>query len=222
MLASLTLLSLATSPAFAAEELEVKVYEGPTECEAENMVEPGDKLAMHYTGTIDASSATGKAGSEFDSSRNRGRTFDFVIGGGRVIQGWDKGLLGLCKGAKATLIIPPTMGYGESGAGAAIPGGATLNFDVEVVGITKKGDVADGREGGPPDNLFEELDTDKDGRLTADEVLEFFKKNGQDELPEGLMEEEDKDGDGFITWEEFGGPKGTGPPSAAADAKDDL
>ena len=67
---------------------------------------------MHYTGSIDESSATGDKGSKFDSSRDRGSTFDFRLGGGQVIRGWDEGLIGLCKGAKATLIIPPEMGYG--------------------------------------------------------------------------------------------------------------
>ena len=94
-----------------------------------------DKLKMHYTGTIDASSAAGEKGKQFDSSRDRGATFDFEIGAGRVIQGWDEGLVGLCKGAKATLIIPPALGYGDRGAGADIPGGATLRFDVEVVDV---------------------------------------------------------------------------------------
>ena len=97
---------------------------------------------MHYTGTIDQSSEKGEKGKKFDSSRDRGATFDVQIGRGRVIQGWDKGLVGLCKGAKATLVIPPDMGYGDRGAGADIPGGATLNFDVEVVDIPGAADGA--------------------------------------------------------------------------------
>jgi FKBP-type peptidyl-prolyl cis-trans isomerase len=92
---------------------------------------------MHYTGTIDESSETGEKGSKFDSSRDRGSTFDFQIGVGQVIKGWDEGIVGLCVGAKAKLIIPPEMGYGAQGAGGVIPGGATLNFDVEVVDISE-------------------------------------------------------------------------------------
>jgi len=68
---------------------------------------------QHYTGTIDQSSATGEKGSKFDSSRDRGATFDVQIGIGQVIKGWDEGIVGLCKGAKANLIIPPEMGYGD-------------------------------------------------------------------------------------------------------------
>ena len=63
-------------------------------------------------GTIDKDSAAGTPGKQFDSSRGRGKTFDFQLGAGRVIQGWDKGLEGLCVGAKAVLTIPPDMGYG--------------------------------------------------------------------------------------------------------------
>ena len=123
----------ATSPA-KKTKLQVNVYGGPKagDAECKRIVATGDSLLMHYTGTIDTSSATGTKGQKFDSSRDRG-PFEFKIGKGQVIAGWDKGIIGLCVGAKATLIIPPDMGYGARGAGGDIPGGATLNFDVEVV-----------------------------------------------------------------------------------------
>merc|ERR1711865_1088642 len=156
----------------------------------------GDQLGMHYTGTIDASSKTGTPGKQFDSSRGRG-VFDTKIGVGQVIPGWDQGLIGLCKGAKATLVIPPAMGYGEKGAGKDIPGGATLNFDVEVVSISDKGPEEP--------NIFNDLDENKDGKLASEEILAFFKKQGQETLPDGLWESEDKDKDGFVSWEEFSG-----------------
>lgn len=191
----------------AASGIEVNVYEGPKDCEDADKVKTGQFLSMHYTGTIDQSSETGEKGKQFDSSRTRGSTFDFKIGAGRVIKGWDEGLLGLCKGAKATLVIEPEKGYGASGAGGDIPGGATLNFDVEVVSISDK------EEGGKEEpNLFADLDANKDAKLTKEEVLKFFKDQGKDELPDGLWENEDKDKDGFISWEEFGGPKGDSPP----------
>ena len=97
----------------SASGLIVTQTAGPTECDEKTA--PGHHLSMHYTGTIDESSATGVGGSQFDSSIPRGKTFDFPLGGGRVIRGWDEGLVGLCKGAKATLIIPPELGYGERG-----------------------------------------------------------------------------------------------------------
>lgn len=196
--------ALVATPAsvFAATELKVTVYEGPTECEASDKVKSGDFLSMHYTGTIDESSETGEKGSKFDSSRDRDSTFDFQIGQGRVIKGWDEGIVGLCKGAKATLVIPPDMGYGESGAGGAIPGGATLNFDVEVV------DISDKAPPGP--NYFAMIDTNKDGVLDKEEIEAYFKQMGM-EVPDALWEQEDHDKDGKISWDEFSGPKGDAP-----------
>ena len=83
-------LLLSAPTVHAAEELSVTVYEGPTECDRK--VTAGDQLSMHYTGTIDASSKTGEAGKQFDSSRTRGQTFDFAVGTGSVIKGWDDGV----------------------------------------------------------------------------------------------------------------------------------
>ena len=84
---NLLCLSTLLGMAAAATEFSVSVYEGPTECEDADKVKAGDYLKMHYTGTIDESSATGEKGSKFDSSRDRGNTFDFKIGQGMVIQG---------------------------------------------------------------------------------------------------------------------------------------
>lgn len=198
-----TSLNINTAPVSAAE-LIVDVYGGTKECDDSEKVKSGDHLEMHYTGTIDESSETGEKGKKFDSSRDRGQTFSTEIGVGRVIAGWDQGIVGLCKGAQANLIIPPDLGYGASGAGGDIPGGATLHFDVEVVDIT---------EGPPPPpNLFEQLDTNKDSKLSKDEVLAFFVSQGAEEIPPELWAQEDKDGDGIIDWSEFGGPKGDAPP----------
>jgi len=159
---------------------------------------------MHYTGTIDESSETGEKGKQFDSSRTRDSAFDFTIGNKQVIGGWDEGLLGLCKGAKATLVIPPEMGYGASGAGGDIPGGATLNFDVEVVDVSSDA---------PPQpkqpNMFKQIDSNGDGKLDEEEINAYFKGIGR-ETPDGLWESEDLDKDGSISWDEFSGPKGDG------------
>lgn len=116
-----TVLAWSGTRTSAASELQVTVYEGPTDCDADQTVTSGNNLSMHYTGTIDPSSATGEKGKQFDSSRGRGQTFDFEIGAGRVIKGWDQGIVGLCVGAKANLIIPPELGYGDNGAGGDIP-----------------------------------------------------------------------------------------------------
>lgn len=99
--ATLWIASLVSSTAAAAAaDLSVTVYEGPKECDEANTVKAGDYLSMHYTGKIDETSATGTKGEKFDSSLDRGQTFDFKIGTNQVIPGWDQGLLGLCMGAK--------------------------------------------------------------------------------------------------------------------------
>ncbi|BFZ55377.1 Peptidyl-prolyl cis-trans isomerase fpr2 [Savitreella phatthalungensis] len=88
----------------------------------------GDRLSMHYRGTLAAN------GKEFDASYNRGTPFSFVLGAGQVIKGWDQGLLDMCVGEKRKLTIPPNLGYGDRGMGP-IPAGSTLVFDVELMGI---------------------------------------------------------------------------------------
>ena len=191
----------------SAAELSVTVTDGPKECDDSEKVAPGYFLSMHYTGTIDESSETGEKGSKFDSSRDRQQTFDFQIGVGQVIRGWDEGIIGLCKGARATLVIPPEYGYGPQGVGGAIPGGATLNFDVEVVDFMT--------EPPPPPNYFKMIDINEDGKISKEEMLAFFAAQGREEIPDGLWENEDKNGDGFVSWEEFGGPKGTEDPAKA-------
>merc|ERR1719397_1962004 len=84
---------------------------------------------MHYTGTLYEN------GKEFDSSIPRGEPLSFPVGTGRVIKGWDQGLLDMCVGEKRKLIIPSHLGYGDTGAPPKIPGGAILVFEVELVGI---------------------------------------------------------------------------------------
>ena len=93
----------------------------------------GDKCSMHYTGTLK------EGGKEFDSSRRPGRgLFEFTIGVGQVIKGWDEGVMKMSLGERAVLDISSDFGYGERGAGADIPGGADLLFDVELVKINGK------------------------------------------------------------------------------------
>lgn len=92
---------------------------------------PGQAVTVHYTGWLYEG---GKRGKKFDSSVDRGEPFQFPLGLGSVIQGWDEGVAGMKVGGKRTLIIPAAAGYGERGAGADIPPGATLIFDVELLG----------------------------------------------------------------------------------------
>jgi peptidylprolyl isomerase len=93
---------------------------------------PGQICVMHYTGWLYQNGAKGQ---KFDSSVDRGRPFEFPIGQRRVIAGWDEGVATMKVGGKRTLIIPPELGYGASGAGGVIPPNATLIFDVELLGL---------------------------------------------------------------------------------------
>merc|ERR1712216_1109906 len=88
----------------------------------------GDKLTMHYTGTL-------TNGSKFDSSRYRGAPFQFTIGVQQVIKGWDEGVMTMSKGERAKLMITPDFGYGAQAAGGVIPPNADLIFDVELIAI---------------------------------------------------------------------------------------
>jgi peptidylprolyl isomerase len=92
----------------------------------------GQTCVMHYTGWLYENGVKGK---KFDSSVDRGQPFEFPIGAGRVIRGWDEGVATMKVGGKRTLIIPPALGYGTRGAGGVIPPNATLMFDVELLAV---------------------------------------------------------------------------------------
>ena len=87
----------------------------------------GQTCVMHYTGWLYENGVKGK---KFDSSLDRGQPFEFPIGQGRVIKGWDEGVASMKVGGKRTLIIPPDLGYGARGAGGVIPPNATLMFEI--------------------------------------------------------------------------------------------
>ena len=89
---------------------------------------PGDVLAVHYTGWL-------AGGRKFDSSRDREQVFEFALAEGEVMAGWDEGVQGMKVGGLRRLVVPPHLGYGERGAGDAVPPNATLVFDLELLAV---------------------------------------------------------------------------------------
>jgi peptidylprolyl isomerase len=142
LLAGAAVLLLA-APAIAADEKEQKMeYQWkmtPTGLKYQDLKEGdgatpknGQTCVMHYTGWLWESGAKGK---KFDSSVDRGQPFEFSLGMGRVIKGWDQGVSTMKVGGKRLLLIPPQLGYGARGSGAVIPPNATLIFEVELLGV---------------------------------------------------------------------------------------
>jgi peptidylprolyl isomerase len=149
LVAAIAAITLAALPASGAEKAkaggekekkgESKMQKTPSGLQYEDVkvgtgAEPktGQTCVMHYTGWL---WENGAKGAKFDSSVDRGQPFEFPLGQGRVIKGWDEGVATMKVGGKRNLLIPPTLGYGARGAGKVIPPNATLLFEVELLGI---------------------------------------------------------------------------------------
>jgi peptidylprolyl isomerase len=120
------------------EKPEIDFYDGPAPTDlviTDLIVGDGDEavagqnVAVHYVGVAHST------GEEFDASYNRGSAFQFPLGGGRVIAGWDQGVVGMKVGGRRQLVIPPHLGYGDRGAGGAIKPGETLIFVVDLLAV---------------------------------------------------------------------------------------
>jgi FKBP-type peptidyl-prolyl cis-trans isomerase len=122
-----------TPPPQAATVTDLRKIEAKPGTGAEAVA--GKTVLVHYTGWLHDPAAPEGKGRKFDSSRDRGTPFDFPLGAGRVIKGWDEGVAGMKVGGQRTLVIPPAMGYGSRGAGNVIPPNATLIFDVELLEV---------------------------------------------------------------------------------------
>ena len=120
----------AAAPAVVTELVKKDTKEGNGK-----LAEKGKAVSVHYTGWLYDPAAPGQKGKKFDSSHDRKIPFGFILGAGRVIKGWEEGVVGMKEGGQRTLIIPASMGYGDKGAGGVIPPGATLLFEVELLKI---------------------------------------------------------------------------------------
>jgi FKBP-type peptidyl-prolyl cis-trans isomerase len=147
-LAAALLIAAGSLPSIAARRpdtptQEIKVTEtAPTDLVITDLkkgtgpaIAAGQTAVVHYTGWLYSADAKDHKGTKFDSSRDRNDPFSFNVGGGEVIGGWDRGVVGMQAGGHRTLVIPPSLGYGARGAGGVIPGNATLLFDIELIRI---------------------------------------------------------------------------------------
>uniref|UniRef100_A0A7S2E706 peptidylprolyl isomerase n=1 Tax=Ditylum brightwellii TaxID=49249 RepID=A0A7S2E706_9STRA len=195
---SLILAATLASSASAYSDFKVEITNGITECADSDKIKTRDFVRVHYILKIDESSIVGEPGEFVGSSHMKGEPMEMQAGVGQWIEGWDKGIVGLCVGAKATIIIPPDLGYGDKDL-PKVPAGSTLNFAVEVLDIMDKPP--------PPPNMFDTIDVNKDRMISRRELESFF-ANMKQQVPAGIFEGDDKNSDGFISFDEFSGPKG--------------
>ena len=140
----------------------------------------GSKVSVHYTGWL-------LDGKKFDSSLDRGEPFSFTPGQGRVIPGWEQGVVGMKVGGKRELIIPPELGYGKRGAGAAIPPNATLKFEISLLGVEepKFKNISNGqlkdelKKGTAIYDIRRPEEWKKTGIIKGSRLLTFFDEQGK-------------------------------------------
>jgi Ca2+-binding EF-hand superfamily protein len=231
LLATITILCspsvLAASPSPTSDGLRVIVYSGPSDCSNDddiattnndagklNKIIPNSIVGLHFTVTIDPTSfgSPSLLGKIIESSKSgMGVAPSFPVGQGKVVHGLDMGLLGLCRGSSAYIIVPPQLGYGSYGKpDVGVEPGTTLRYDVEIFDIQP-----------PMPNDFIKIDVNRDWLISVHEAKTYFDTLGQAIDLDGLWNEEDKDKDGYISWMEFTGPKGTeGPPPDATFQQD--
>jgi len=195
---------------FAEDDVKIDVVKEATSCERK--AKNGDVITMHYSGKL-------TNGKEFDSSYSRKQPFNFKLGAGQVIPGWEKGVPGMCIGEQRKLTVPPALAYGDQGFGDIIPAKSTLVFDIELMDL--KDDDGTGEaasfQGGEhehehPDS-FEAIDTNGDKQITSEEMTNYIKKfneEGTEEKFENIdtivgeiFQEDDKNKDGVISYEEY-------------------
>ena len=195
----------------ASSDIKVVVYNGPRKCsnkgteDKPTKIEKNHVVGLHFTVTIVNEDDYGSSspGRKIESSRDGvGIAPSFTVGQGKVIAGLDQGLIGLCKGSSAYIIVPPNLAYGRIGKPEqGVLSNTILQYDVEILDIQP-----------PVPNDFVKIDSNMDWEISIDEAREYFEKLGQMVNLDTLWNDEDTNGDGYISWEEFKGPKGSDPP----------
>jgi hypothetical protein len=180
----------------------------PEVCDTDHaeIAEFKDKVSLQYTLSIDEHSHTGEPKKVLYTSSE---PLEVTLGEKEVVEGLEEGLLGICAGEKRVIVVPPKLAYGDIGhAQLGVPGNSTLMYEVEALKLDVHADNKyDMEEDVVSPDIFKEMDGDGDGKITKEEMVAWFKQDGE-EIPEGLWEEEDVNKDGFVTLEEFTGPKG--------------
>eukprot|EP00929_Paragymnodinium_shiwhaense_P096769 TRINITY_DN58457_c0_g1_i1.p1 TRINITY_DN58457_c0_g1~~TRINITY_DN58457_c0_g1_i1.p1 ORF type:complete len:239 (+),score=29.66 TRINITY_DN58457_c0_g1_i1:81-797(+) len=176
------------------------LYEPPG-CRDQRSPQVNEKVHIHYTGSIHGTSAAGEPGAVFLFTVEW-KPLRFRLGRRDVVPGLEMGIRGMCIGERRSIVVPPSLGFGEHGWGRGIPGNATLQFDIELRGIEE--DVA--HTHGEPETIFNGMDSNENDGLTIDEMQHWFEQRGR-RLPATWFDQEDKNGDGIVTWEEFSGQK---------------
>jgi len=193
-------------------DVQIDVLSKPDACD--RVAKNGDTISMLYKGNL-FDVASGEIGKEFDSNIGRGQTFDFKLGEGQVIQGWEKGVPGMCVGEKRKLTVPPELAYGDAGFSTVIPPKSTLVFEIELVDV-KSGDAHD-HQGVPHDHetdSFAAIDVDGDKQITSEEMAAYIKKFNEegseadkfdniDTIVGEIFQEDDKNKDGVISLDEY-------------------
>lgn len=178
------------------------------ECDA---LKIGELVDFNVVGYIDPSSATGNKFSVFLDTHNTEIPFSCIVGEEDIIEGFEKGIIGMCQGEKRTIVVAPHLGFGDFESGD-VPAGATLHFDVEIIkkwntDLTQEQEEA--RHAMLQPNIFAKIDTNKDAFISVDEYAFYFQSKLTKEALAKYFKLEDADGDNKISWGEFTGPKGS-------------
>lgn len=206
---------LSCSYVSSSETVQIETVEKPATCE--KAAKNGDMISMRYKGNL-FNPDTKEVGKQFDSNYERTDTFDFQLGAGQVIQGWEQGIPGMCVGETRKLVIPPSLAYGDRGFSDLIPPKSTLVFEIQLKDI---GDGASdkklhGHENGEHDHeqdSFSAIDTNKDKQITSEEMAAYIRKfndeGGEDKFENidtivgEIFQEDDKNKDGVISIDEY-------------------